>query len=199
MPNADKSDKPRVLLIGDSICQGYSGTVEMALAGKAYVARLSTSRGIADPVLMDEIRALVRHHHFAVIHFNNGLHAIAYSAAEYEAGLKQVMDMLRKEGQGAKLVLSTSTFVQPGYSSWKSDDWNRQMVESRNEIVHKVAKTEHFSVDDLCAVTKDHPEYYAGDKIHFNAKGYSVLGGQVAASVEKALSDNPKKQERASQ
>src|SRR6478752_2404052 len=53
--NANKTDKPAVLIIGDSISKGYGGTVEKSLAGKAYMARLSTSRGICHPVLIDEI------------------------------------------------------------------------------------------------------------------------------------------------
>jgi hypothetical protein len=187
MPNADKHDKPRVLLIGDSICRGYSADVERRLAGTAYVARLATSRGIGDPVLLDEILSLVRHHKFAVIHFNNGLHGNGYTAAEYEAGMKQVIAALRKEGRGAGLILTTSTFVQPGYRGWKSDAWNRQMVEARNAIVQRLAQAEDIPVDDLCAVTRDHPEYYSGDKIHYNGNGYAALGTQVANAIRKAL------------
>ncbi len=55
-PNANKTDKPAVLIIGDSISRGYGSAVEKGLAGKAYMARLATSRGICDPVLPDEIR-----------------------------------------------------------------------------------------------------------------------------------------------
>ena len=36
--DADKSDLPRVLLIGDSITRGYFDGVEKPLAGKAYFA-----------------------------------------------------------------------------------------------------------------------------------------------------------------
>jgi len=72
--DANKDDLPRVLLIGDSITRGYFGEVEKHLAGKAYFARLTTSKCVADPSFADEIQLLLKHYTFAVIHFNNGLH-----------------------------------------------------------------------------------------------------------------------------
>src|SRR5277367_4881011 len=53
--HANATNLPRVLLIGDSITRAYYPEVEKHLAGKAYVARLATSRFIADPVLLQEI------------------------------------------------------------------------------------------------------------------------------------------------
>jgi hypothetical protein len=44
LPHTNDHQLPRVLLIGDSITGGYYSDVEKALAGRAYVARLSTSR-----------------------------------------------------------------------------------------------------------------------------------------------------------
>ncbi|MBL9133652.1 MAG: hypothetical protein JNG86_20750, partial [Verrucomicrobiaceae bacterium] len=76
MPNANKHDLPRVLLIGDSLTQGYGPDVEKVLAGKAYVARLATSRCVGDPVLHAELSAVLGAETFDVIHFNNGLHGI---------------------------------------------------------------------------------------------------------------------------
>ena len=54
--DADKDDLPRVLLIGDSITRGYFGEVEKRLAGKAYCARLTTSKCVSDPWFPDEVR-----------------------------------------------------------------------------------------------------------------------------------------------
>jgi hypothetical protein len=48
--DANGTNLPRVLLIGDSISRDFYPEVEKHLAGKAYVARLSTSAFISDPV-----------------------------------------------------------------------------------------------------------------------------------------------------
>ena len=68
--DADKIDLPRVLLVGDSITRGYFDGVEKQLAGKAYCARLTTSKCVADPSFLDEVQLLLKQYRFAVIHFN---------------------------------------------------------------------------------------------------------------------------------
>ena len=57
--HANETNLPRVLLIGDSIVRDYYPEVEKRLAGKAFVARLSTSRFVADPVLHKEIEVVL--------------------------------------------------------------------------------------------------------------------------------------------
>lgn len=188
--NADKADKPAVLIVGDSISKGYGGVVEQGLAGKTYMARLSTSRSVCDPCLLDELRAMTRHHKFAVIHFNNGLHGADYTDAEYEAAYRNVVNLLRTEANGAKIVLANSTLVMPGWRGFgKNDEGNRQLIESRNAIVKRLAAAAGIPCNDLCAVTAGHPEYYSGDKIHYNGNGYAMLGAKVTEAIRTALQD----------
>src|SRR5258708_15011679 len=69
--HANETNLPRVLLIGDSITRAYYPEVEKHLACRAYVARLATSRFVADPVLLTEIALMLDAPKFDVIHFNN--------------------------------------------------------------------------------------------------------------------------------
>ncbi len=179
---SEKNDLPRVLLIGDSISKGYHAAARAQLAGKAHVDRLSLSYGIGDPILVDTILAQVRHRKFRVIHLNNGLHGVAYSAADYEKGMRRLIVEIQKANPGATLVLATSTFVLPGYPGM-----SRQTIADRNAVVAKLAQEFHLQVDDLAAVTRDHPEFYVGDKIHYNGKGCDALGKQVAENVAPLL------------
>jgi hypothetical protein len=183
--NTTKADKPAVMIVGDSISKGYGGVVEQSLAGKAYMARLSTSRGICDPCLLDELRAMVRHHQFAVVHFNNGLHGADYTDAEYEAGYRKVVKLLQTETNGAKVILASSTFVLPGWRNWgKTDEANRKMIEARNAIAKRLAAEAGIPFNDLGAVTDGHPDYYnASDKIHYNGTGYAKLGAKVSEAI----------------
>src|SRR5690348_11046894 len=57
--HANETNLPRILLIGDSIAREYYPEVEKRLAGKAFVARLATSRFLADPVLLKEIELVL--------------------------------------------------------------------------------------------------------------------------------------------
>ena len=187
IPLANNSDLPRVLLIGNSITQGYYPVVETDLKGKAYVARYTTSRGIIDPVLYNEIKNLISYHKFDVIHFNNGLHGINFDADQYEKGLKKLIQLLNRHGQGAALIGATSTRVLPGYPGWKSDELNLKMVETRNEIMSRICHEKGIEVDDLFEVTVNHPEMYSGDKIHYIETGYQALGRQAASIIMKKL------------
>src|SRR6266404_3619851 len=67
--HANETNLPRVLLIGDSIAREYYPEVEKRLAGKAFVARLTTSRFVSDPVLSKEIELVLDQAKFDVIHF----------------------------------------------------------------------------------------------------------------------------------
>jgi hypothetical protein len=70
----NKDDLPRVLFVGDSITRGYFAGVEEQLGGKAYCARLTTSKCVSDPSFNDDLLLLLKQYKFAAIRFNNGLH-----------------------------------------------------------------------------------------------------------------------------
>lgn len=193
IPSAPKNDLPRVLLIGNSITQGYYPVVETSLKGKAYIARYTTSRGIIDPALFNEIKNLVAHHSFDVIHFNNGLHGIAYSPAQYESGLDKLVRLLKKHAKGAVLIGATSTAVLPGFKGWKSDEFNQNLILTRNEILFKVCRNHNIEVNDLYPVTASQAEWFSPDKIHYNEQGKEALGRQTAAVILKALDSSGKK------
>src|SRR4051794_35302051 len=57
----------RVLLVGDSITRGYYQGVADRLKGKAVVARLTTSKGLGDPALLDEVRLVLGQAKFDVV------------------------------------------------------------------------------------------------------------------------------------
>jgi hypothetical protein len=184
IPSANTENKPRVLLIGDSISRGYYTDVEKHLSGVASVARLATSSCAGDPVLMDEIRLLLRHNKFAVIHFNNGLHGAEYSDAQYEAGMQEMIKVLHDEAPDAKLIWASTTLVKSGFPA--AAERNAKVL-SRNTIGLRLATAAGIPADDLNAVTKNHPEYYAGDNIHYNGNGWSALAAQVTQHIQPLL------------
>jgi hypothetical protein len=92
--DANKDDLPRVLLVGDSITRGYFGEVEKHLAGKAYCARLTTSKCVSDPSFADEVQLVLKHYKFSVAHFNNGLHGWGYTEPQYRDGLVETVDAI---------------------------------------------------------------------------------------------------------
>ena len=84
--NAQSDDKPRILLIGDSILIGYYKSVSEDLEGDAYCARFATSACVADPAFLQQLELMLSQYRYSVIHFNKGLHGIGYTEDEYQAG-----------------------------------------------------------------------------------------------------------------
>ncbi len=186
MPNANRHDLPRVLLIGDSVTQGYGPDVEKQLEGKAYVARLATSRCVGDPVLHTEIASVLGSDTFDVIHFNNGLHGIgSVSEKEYAEFLPQLLAHIRQLAPKAKLIWATCT---PSHVNGKFEQLapNNVNVTERNRISTELMAREGIPVNDLYALMLPHPECCA-DGLHYKAEGKAMQGKQVAAEILKVL------------
>src|SRR3954465_5340602 len=105
--HANETNLPRVLLIGDSIARDYYPEVEKRLAGKAFVRRLTTSRFIADPVLLKETKLVLDQMKLDVIHFNNGMHGWQHSEAEYRQAFPKFIKTIRAHAPKAMLIWAT--------------------------------------------------------------------------------------------
>jgi lysophospholipase L1-like esterase len=186
VPGNNSTGLPRVLLIGDSITRGYYQGVADRLKGKAVVARLATSKSLGDTALFDEVRLVLGQTRFDVVHFNNGLHGWGYSEDEYAKALPGLVAVIRKEAPHAKLVWATTTPVrQPEKLDTVSPRTDR--VVARNKVAVAVMEKEEVPTDDLFALVKDHPEWYAQDGTHFNQKGTDAQSDQVAKAVAALL------------
>lgn len=186
--DAEKSELPRVLLIGDSITRGYFSPVEKRLVGKAYCARLTTSKCVADPSFVDEVQLLLKQYKFDVIHFNNGLHGWGYTEEQYKQGLTNLLDAVKKSSGGAKWIWATTTPTR------ERDDLRKfskktERVKVRNEIAAEIMKKHGIPTDDLYGLVEKRPEWQAGDGVHFNGKGKEAQGAAVAESVVKRLAE----------
>jgi hypothetical protein len=183
MPNMNKQDLPRVLLIGDSITRAYFPTVEAELKDKAYVARIATSKAVGDPALLSEIQTFATQAKFDVVHFNIGMHGWDYSEAQYRENLPGLVAAIRKAAPGAKLVWAHTTPVRKDREKGASN----ARIQERNKIAAAVMAAEKVPVDDLHAMISDGPFDLHSDDVHFTKAGNTVLGKQVAASVSRLL------------
>lgn len=183
--HSNETNLPRVLLIGDSITRDYYPGVENHLQGKAYVARLATSRFASDPVLLQEIAVVLDNTKFDVIHFNNGMHGWQHSEEEYRAAFPKIIETIRTHAPDAKLVWATTTTLKESKSS-NSKEASDERIAARNAISMQYIKEQNITVDDLNALVRGHPEYHR-DNVHFNDEGIRLEATQVAARIEPLL------------
>ena len=184
--DADKDDLPRVLLIGDSITRGYFSEVEKALAGKAYCARLTTSKCVSDPFFPDEVQLLLKQYRFAVIHFNNGLHGWGYTEDQYRDGLLRLMETFEKHAAGAKLIWATTTPVREANNLSQVSD-RTERVKARNRIAAGIMQERGISTNDLYGLVESRQDYFSNDGVHFSGKGKEIQAAAVAEIVLKHL------------
>ena len=186
--HANETNLPRVLLIGDSIARDYYPLVEKRLVGKAFVARLTTSRFVADPVLLNEIALVLDETKFDVIHFNNGMHGWQHSEAEYRNAFSQFVAAIKAHAPQAKLIWATTTPLRDGNGVTQDThaEYSDERVAARNAIAAEIVIARKIPIDDLNAAVRGHPEYHS-DNVHFNSEGIQIQAAQVAAKVEKLL------------
>ncbi|QDT03955.1 hypothetical protein K227x_23410 [Rubripirellula lacrimiformis] len=187
--DADKDKLPRVLLVGDSITRGYFGAVESQLSGKAYCARLTTSKCVSDPSFNADLRLMLDQYDFTVVHFNNGLHGWGYTEEQYRDGLAATVDFVKQNAADTKFIWATTTPVR------EKDDLEKfgertQRVRVRNADAAAIMQDHGFATDDLFHLVKDHPDWQSKDGVHFNGKGNEALAKQVADSISKCLPDS---------
>jgi len=184
--DADKDDLPRVLLVGDSITRGYFSAVEKHLAGKAYCARLTTSKCVSDPTFNDDLLLMLKQYKFSVIHFNNGLHGWGYTEDQYRDGLMKTVTAVKKHAGEAKIIWAATTPVREN-SDLNTFAEQTDRVKVRNKLAGEIMKEQDISTDDLFELVKDHADWTSADGVHFNAGGNEALAKQVAESVLKHL------------
>lgn len=180
--DADKSDLPRVLLVGDSITRGYFGAVEKHLEGKVYCARLTTSKCVSDPTFNDDLKRLLKQYKFSVIHLNNGLHGWGYTEEQYLDGLAKTVAAVKEHGGNAKLIWATSTPMRETTDLLRFSEQTDRVI-ARNKIAAEIMNVNDIPTDDLFGLVDEHPEWQSTDGVHFNDKGNEAMATQVAESV----------------
>jgi len=197
----DDPKLPRVLLIGDSISIGYTVGVRGEMKGKANVHRIPTNGGPTTRGL-ESIDAWLGEGKWDVIHFNWGLHDLAYRNPEakrqgnldkvkgkistpldeYAANLEKLV--LRMKKTGAKLIFATTTPVPEGEPGRKVGDDLRY-----NEAAVKVMKKNGVTVNDLHVVMAGKMGEFGvrPGNVHFKPEGSALLAKQVAKVIGEAL------------
>ncbi|HVX67808.1 MAG TPA: SGNH/GDSL hydrolase family protein, partial [Bryobacteraceae bacterium] len=175
MPNMTRTDKPRVMLIGDSITRGYFKDVEEGLKGKAYCARVATSKAIGDPALLVELTTFLAEAKFDVVHFNVGMHGWDYTEQEYRQHLPELLRAIREAAPEAKLIWASTTPVRKD----RLPGPDNRRIEERNAIAREYFTRQRIPIDDLYTLMLPQADLHSDD-VHFNAEGCSLLAEQVA-------------------
>ncbi len=178
-----RNDIPRVLLIGDSITNGYQAKVRELLKDKCQVDYIATSYAVDCLFFNQLITDFAADSKYDIIHFNHGLHGMHMTTPVYEAAMDILASRLVMNSR-VIFVTSTKTY-KPG--TQEPTDHNPLVME-RNEAVCRLAEKYHARVNDLYTLSDAMlPTYYSQDGTHFADSGYAVLAKAVSNTILEAL------------
>lgn len=194
------SDKPKILIIGDSISNGYTPYVKDYFKDKAIVNHNpgnagDTGRGIKN------IREYIGNEDWDIIQFNWGLWDLCYrhpdsklygnrdkingtltfSVDEYAANLDSLVTIM-KEISDAELIFVTTTYVPENEAGRYAKD-----AKIYNKAAKKVMKKHSVKINDIykesIAIHKAHG--IGNDDVHYTAKGNEQLSKLIIEFLEK--------------
>ena len=186
---------PNVLLIGDSIAQGYAPAVAEALEGVAHVEMIGESGGDSANVAA-RLGEWLGETAWDVVHVNCGLDDMKY---DLEMGLHQVpverfeenvytIVMRLQSETRARLVWATITPIVEERHNEPGRDFRRfaRDVELYNAAALRVVREAGVEVDDLHAflVERGVETSISEDGVHLTAEAYRAVGREVAAFIE---------------
>lgn len=186
----------RVLLIGDSITNGYRNDVQNALRGDGIlVDKLCGSRCAGDPMLTAEIELALgplNGYTYQAVHFNNGLHGgcndTHVSLETYRRGIETLCGVITRLQPSAVLILATITpMTRKGAPAGTVDEAFNAFVLERNAFLRAYAAENGLVLDDLYALTAGDPTFPQPDGVHFDADGFTRLGEAVARHIRTVL------------
>ena len=178
--NANDDKLPRVLLVGDSICNGYQTQVRDELAGVAYVSFWATSKCVTDRSYLKQLAYILEEYPYKVVHVNNGLHSLVTDPKAWEGSLRAALALIREKAPDAKIIWASSTPIK--------DENRMPRVKELNEIGERIAKENQLPVDDLFALMdpQDRTTFWT-DTYHFTPEARKLQAKQVAGFVRAAL------------
>jgi hypothetical protein len=195
-PAKEKNDSlPHVLLIGDSVMNGYHQSVIDSLKGSANVDYWLTPKHLKSEHLFVDLKNVVSAKQYAVIQFNIGLHGWPkgrIADEEYVPLLEKYVDTLQEHAKGAKLIWASITPVTESDKPELNKEIN-PVIALRNDLAKKVMQQNHIPVNDLYALVVDQLHLAKLDRFHWTDPGYQLMARQSVDFIGKELMKSPRR------
>ncbi len=204
------ADKPRVLILGDSISIGYTPFVQKMMEDEAVVMRpmrangkrAENCAGTTYGVQNVERWLKIDGGNWDVIHFNWGLHDMKREDPKtkqasrnpdhprqadietYEKQLRAIVKQLKQTD--AKLIFCSTTPVPTGVSPHRDPTDPAKY----NAVAAKIMKENDIAIDDLYTFANSRSsEIQRANNVHFSPDGSKALATQVVKSIREALDE----------
>ena len=183
--DAPDRQRPRVLLVGDSIVVGHGAQVHEALAPAGAVDYLASSRCVSDVDYRGELDYLLNRTAYAAVVFNNTLHGFDIDDAVYAEFLDRTLRYIRP--RTPHLIWRNGTpYRQPGDNTRPHPEYADRVIE-RNRLAAAIAAELELPVIDLYSEMLNHLDFFAADGVHYLPAGCAFQAGIIARAVKPLL------------
>jgi len=182
--------RPRVLLIGDSILNGYKRHVIEALKGKAYVDLWVNPHCQSEYLNATLLPQVLAHGPYDVVHFNMGLHGWQKGRIKdgtFEPLTKAYVRVLRRTMPAARIIWASSTPVTVKGKPTQLHPQINPVIVEHNRMAAKVMAEMNVPINDFYALLIDKLTLARGDRFHWTAPAYRILAMKATDSVQRAL------------
>ena len=193
--NATATDDPalpRVLIVGDSISEGYTPVVRRLLEGKADVQRPADNCRMS-AYGVEHIGKWIGDSKWDVIHFNFGLwdwygwQNPQATPESYANNLDVIVRSLKKTG--ARLIFGMTTPPSIGPERKTKIVITEARAKEFNDAAAAVMHKHGVRINDLYALIGSNRAKYqrAENNVHYTEEGTALLADQVAKEIQAAL------------
>lgn len=180
---------PRILLIGDSILNGYRAQVIKALEGKAYVDTWVNPYNQSEH-LNKLLAEVLDQGPYDVIHFNMGLHGWQegrIKAGTFEPLTKAYVEVIKRRLPKARLLWASSTPVTVKDLPTQLNPAINPIILDHNRRAAGVMRELNVPVNDFYSLLVSKLELARGDQFHWKPEAYQILAQTVTESVLREL------------
>jgi hypothetical protein len=187
------TNRPRVLLIGDSILNGYQKTVMSALEGKAYVDAWVNPYNQSE-YLNKLLAEVLANGPYDVVHFNMGLHGWQKGRIRegtFEPLTKAYVAVIKAKCPKARIIWASSTPVTVKGKPTELDPEINPIIVEHNRMAASVMAELKVPVNDFYALLAPKLELARGDQFHWKSEAYQLLATLAAESILRELTTKP--------
>lgn len=195
VPKIEHPDWPKVLIYGDSISVGYSGSfIPEMLKQKVYV--FHCVHFVGGEVPEAALSEMAGRYKFDVIVFNNGLHSLHWTPGKVPDSVvfERMQKLTRCFKQAAPQARISYLLTTPHTAARPAPDKPVASLGDKNDVVirlntlsSQVMKEEGIDVIDGYSLLASRLELAAGDNYHWQGPAYQLLSQEIANRVMSAL------------
>lgn len=186
------TDRPKILLLGDSIRMSYQPIVAERLDGKATVVGPADNCQFSLYTLSSLGRWIGELGKPDVVHWNNGIHDAGHNPNRspvqipidmYQENIALILKQLRD--LTPQVIWATSTPVHPDRpftdTGWS---WRNEEIDRYNAAALEVMTANEVPVNDLhTLVWNNFQEYLAEDQLHLSEAGKNACAQAVVDAI----------------